>query len=73
MVALASRVMSKRGKVRRNDTTVKIDVKIADSARKVASLKGQALAEYLSDLIRPLVARDLKIEAKKLNKGDDSE
>lgn len=57
MVALAECDMA-----RRNDVAVKLDMEVVRDAKVVASFKTQSLAEYLSELIRPLVERDLKAE-----------
>ncbi len=42
----------------RHDTAVKIDAEVVRLARSVAAFREQSLAAYLSDLVRPLVARD---------------
>ena len=42
----------------RDDVVVKIDTQVAAKARYVASTRKITLAEYLSELIRPLVDRD---------------
>jgi hypothetical protein len=47
---------------KRNDVTVKIDKEVIAEAKMVASSRDQTLAEYLSELIRPLVQRDLTQE-----------
>jgi hypothetical protein len=47
---------------KRNDVTVKMDKEVVAEAKMVASSRDQTLAEYLSELIRPLVQRDLAQE-----------
>lgn len=43
----------------RNDLQVKIDADVVRKAKQVALLRDVTLAEYLSELLRPLVDRDL--------------
>ncbi len=47
---------------KRNDVNIKLDAEVATDAKMVASARGIAMAEYLSELIRPLVRRDLEEE-----------
>jgi len=47
---------------RRNDASVKIDEAVVRMARLVAEYKEITIAEYLTELIRPLVERDLQHE-----------
>ncbi len=44
---------------KRNDVSVKMDAAVVDDARIAASFKGMSLAEYLSETLRPIVARDI--------------
>lgn len=53
---------------KRNDVTVKLDAGVVRKAKAVASLLDLTLAEYLSDLIRPLVDRDLDQQYAKTQK-----
>jgi hypothetical protein len=64
--ALADREMT-----RRNDAAVKIDADVVRKAKTVASSRDIPLAEYLSELLRPLVDRDLKDHARRVL-GDDA-
>jgi hypothetical protein len=48
--------------VRRNDLAVKIDAEVISEAKMVAASKGISLAEYLSEVLRPIVHRDLEAE-----------
>jgi hypothetical protein len=48
--------------VKRNDVPVKLDADVVRDAKIVAAYKAKSLAEYLSELVRPLVARDLEQE-----------
>ena len=56
---------------KRDDTAAKIDAKIVRDAKIVAAYRDITLAEYLSELLRPLVARDLKGEQERRMKSDD--
>jgi hypothetical protein len=47
---------------KRNDVTVKIDKEVIAEAKMVASSRDQTLAEYLSNVLRPIVRRDLEQE-----------
>jgi hypothetical protein len=53
-------------KVARNDLAVKLDAEIAKKAKHVAINRGITLAEYLSELVRPLVEKDFKEEMSKM-------
>jgi len=48
--------------VKRNDVNVKIDADVARWCKIVSSSRGVPMAEYLSELVRPMVQRDLKAE-----------
>jgi len=50
---------------RRNDVAVKLDADVTREAKMVAASRDQTLAEYLSELLRPLVRRDLQSETGK--------
>lgn len=54
---------------KRNDAPAKIDAEVIRDAKIVAACRDITLAEYLSELIRPLVARDLEQELEKRAKG----
>jgi hypothetical protein len=47
---------------KRNDVSVKVDADVVAEAKMVAASRDMSLAEYLSELIRPLVRRDLERE-----------
>lgn len=66
-----STVTAKRPMVKRNDTAAKVDAQIVRDAKIVAAYRDITLAEYLSELLRPLVARDLKHEQQKRMQSDD--
>jgi hypothetical protein len=53
-------------KMARNDLAVKLDADVAKKAKHVAINRGITLAEYLSELVRPLVERDFKDEMSKM-------
>ncbi len=50
--------MSKDDKPKRNDKTVKIDRDLATRAGLIADTKGISMAEYLSEVLRPIIDRD---------------
>lgn len=54
---------------KRNDVSVKVDATVVNEARIAAAFKGQTLAEYLSETLRPIVARDIE-EGYAQRKGD---
>lgn len=62
--ALLERPMAKR-----NDVAVKIDAEVIAEAKMVAASRETTLADYLSELIRPLVRRDLQAETDKRLSG----
>lgn len=64
-----SPLLVERPMARRNDVAVKIDAEVVRKARIVAAYKGLALAEYVSELMRPLVERDLEHEQEKERKS----
>lgn len=49
--------------VKRNDVTVKMDADVVAEAKMVAASRDVTLAEYLSELVRPMVRKDLQQEA----------
>lgn len=51
--------------VRRKDTQVKIDTEVVAEAKMVSASRNITLAEYLSEVLRPIVRRDLEIESKR--------
>jgi hypothetical protein len=55
-------VLAEQPMVRRNDTAVKMDAEVVRDAKIVAAYKERSLAEYLSELVRPLIARDMEQE-----------
>jgi hypothetical protein len=63
-------VAKKRSESRRFNTLVRLDDELVETAKKVAALKGISLAEYFSDVLRPIVDRDLSREVKKLSRGE---
>ena len=54
-----------RPMAKRNDVAVKMDADVVAEAKMVAASRDQTLAEYLSELVRPLVRRDLQAETEK--------
>jgi predicted HicB family RNase H-like nuclease len=58
---------------KRNDRPVKIDASVYRKAQIVAAGKGISLAEYLSELLRPLVNKDYIRQAKEALKEDEDD
>ena len=56
----AVREQASTDSVKRNDVNVKLDADVARWCKTAASLRGISMAEYLSELVRPIVQRDLK-------------
>ncbi len=56
-----------RPKAGRNDITVKLDYEVVRRARVVAELEGKPLNKYLTDILGPIVTRDLAAALKKLD------
>lgn len=54
---------------KRNDIPVKIDAVVVADARIAASYKGLSLAEYVSEVLRPIVLRDIEEGHAKKMKG----
>lgn len=52
--------------VARNDVAVKLDAEIVRKAKHVAINRRITLAQYLSDLLQPLVERDFNAEMSKM-------
>ena len=48
----------------RDDVVVKLDRIVAADARNIAEKRGISLAEYLTEAVRPIVARDFQQAAK---------
>lgn len=51
--------MSRAAASTRNDRAVKIASDVAQKAKIVADVRGLTITEYLTELLRPLVERDL--------------
>jgi hypothetical protein len=67
---MAVSTTTKRGlEVARNDVAVKLDAEVAKLARIVAAYKGVPMAQYISDILRPIIQRDLEEEAGKVQKS----
>lgn len=54
--------VAKRDEPKRNDVTVKVDAEVIAEAKMVAASKDKSLAEYLSEVLKPIVRRDLEHE-----------
>jgi len=54
----------------RQDVSIKFDKSLAAMARLVATARNVSLAEYLSELARPLIEKDLAKEMKRLEGGN---
>jgi hypothetical protein len=46
----------------RNDVSVKLDAQVAKEARLVATNRGVTMAEYISEILRPIVRVHLEAE-----------
>jgi hypothetical protein len=56
----------------RNDVSVKIDAEVYRLVRTVAAWRGVAVAEYLSDIVRPAVQKDIaKMSKEAAERGKD--
>ncbi len=53
----------------RNDVSVKIDAKVYRLVKAVASYKGLSVAEYLSEIVKPLASRDWAKINREVSKG----
>jgi hypothetical protein len=51
---------------RRFGTLVRLGEDVVADAKKVAALREMSMAEYLTELLRPIVKRDLEAEKRKL-------
>lgn len=61
MIATATPLVAPvMAKTKRNDRPAKIDAEVLRMAAIVAAYRDSSVAEYLSELLRPLVARDLR-------------
>jgi hypothetical protein len=71
VAALESNMAKKVGRPKgeRVDMTVKLERSVAETVKIVAAYKGKSVTEYLTELVRPLVARDLEQEHAKRVKG----
>lgn len=56
---------------KRNDLVAKIDADVLKKAKLVAAHRSITLAEYLSEMLRPLVDRDVARLARDLTKKSD--
>lgn len=59
-----------KNKPKRNDASAKIDAEIIRKARLITDQRGVHMAEYLSQLLRPLVERDYQQFKKQLADED---
>jgi ATP-dependent Clp protease adapter protein ClpS len=55
MVSLAEAPVARK---KRTDATVKIDVEVLRKAKVVAAIRDVTLAEYLTEVLRPIVEKD---------------
>jgi hypothetical protein len=52
--------------VAREDIAVKLDAQVGREAKMVAAARGITLAEYISEILRPIVHADLQAETSKI-------
>ena len=64
-VATLENPMAKKRAVKREDVSIKVDVKVYQDAKAVASMLGVGLAEYISESLKKVVERDLVEQLKK--------
>jgi hypothetical protein len=50
----------------RNDVAVKLDAQVAKEAKMVAAARNITLAEYISEVLRPIVHADLRAETSQM-------
>lgn len=50
----------------RYDAGIRIDADVVAMVKKVTALRGTSIAQYVSDILRPVVRRDLAVEHKAL-------
>ncbi len=63
--------VAERSMVKRNDVTVKLDAELARKARIVAEFEGKAFAAYLSEILEPIIDRELEKHAGRVLKSKD--
>lgn len=51
-------------------TAVRLDSDVVSKAKYLASLKGMAMSEYLSNHLRPIVEREFRAAGRSLLEGD---
>lgn len=64
---MGARKMAK--KPPRNDKQMKVDAEVLRTIQLVCTYRGIQMAEYVSELLRPIVTRDLAEEQAKAIKG----
>jgi hypothetical protein len=73
-MALAGAMMAKKmGRPKssvRNDVSIKFDKILAGKARLISQARGIAMAEYLSEAVRPLIDRDYAKLMRELEGGE---
>lgn len=57
-IAMARKKMGRPKTSERQDVSIKFDKTLAGKARLISQGKGVSMAEYLSELARPLIDRD---------------
>jgi hypothetical protein len=65
--------MPSKNKPQRPDKAVKIARDLASKAKLIADTRGTSISEYLSELLRPLIARDWPVALKKLDQPPSRE
>jgi hypothetical protein len=58
----------KSDEMSRNDVSVKLDAAVAKEAKLVATYRGVPVAQYISEVLAPIVRRDLQAEVAKMAK-----
>jgi hypothetical protein len=62
-----------RKRINRDDKTVKLDRAVVHKAKFIADIRGQSLAEYLTEIVKPIVDRDWPKALKRMNEGAEDE
>jgi hypothetical protein len=59
-----------RPMAKRNDVTIKVDADVVRDAKLVAVYRGTSVAELISEILRPIVAKMLEEEQAKHSKAN---
>lgn len=68
-VATLENPMAKKNAPKREDVSIKVDIKVYQDAKAAASMLGVGISEYISESLRKVVDRDLLEQLKKRTSG----